>query len=180
MKIKDIKLENSLWSAQLTIVSDDRQELERIFENAGKVDPEKEYTVKIEPRRKKRSLDANAYMWQLLNKLAEKVQNSPVELYKWFVRQYGQYYVIPVRADAKNAFSDVWSSHGIAWFCDDIGPCKKTLGYHNLRAFYGTSEYDTKAMARLIDEVVEECKAQGIETMSKKEIDNLLGGQKNE
>lgn len=78
MKIKDIKLENSLWSAQLTIVSDDRQELERIFENAGKVDPEKEYTVKIEPRRKKRSLDANAYMWQLLNKLAEKVQNSPV------------------------------------------------------------------------------------------------------
>ena len=62
MKIKDIKLENSLWSAQLTIVSDDRQELERIFENAGKVDPEKEYTVKIEPRSKKRSLDANAYM----------------------------------------------------------------------------------------------------------------------
>lgn len=45
MKIKDIKLENSLWSAQLTIVSDDRQELERIFENAGKVDPEKEYVM---------------------------------------------------------------------------------------------------------------------------------------
>ena len=31
MKIKDIKLENSLWSEQLTIVSDDRQELERIY-----------------------------------------------------------------------------------------------------------------------------------------------------
>ena len=57
MKIKDIKLENSLWSAQLTIVSDDRQELERIFENAGKVDPEKEYTVKIEPRSQKESVE---------------------------------------------------------------------------------------------------------------------------
>lgn len=142
MKIKDIKLENSLWSAQLTIVSDDRQELERIFENAGKVDPEKEYTVKIEPR------------WSILRN--------------------------PGQSGCESAFSDVWSSHGIAWFCDDIGPCKKTLGYHNLRAFYGTSEYDTKAMARLIDEVVEECKAQGIETMSKKELDNLIGGQKNE
>lgn len=79
MKIKDIKLENSLWSAQLTIESDDRQELERIFENAGKVDPEKEYTVTIKQRRKKRSLDANAYMWVLLDKLAVKLKTSSDE-----------------------------------------------------------------------------------------------------
>ena len=137
-------------------------------------------TLEVTKYRKNRSLDANAYMWVLLKELAFKVENSPIELYKHYVREFGQYYVIPVREDALEAFSKVWSSHGIAWFCDDIGPCKKTLGYHNLRAFYGTSEYDTKAMARLIDEVVEECKAQGIETMSKKEIDNLLGGQKNE
>ena len=180
MKIKDIKLENSLWSAQLTIVSDDRQELERIFENAGKVDPEKEYTVKIEPRSKKRSLDANAYMWALLKELAFKVENSPTELYKYYVREFGQYYVIPVREDALDAFSKVWSSHGIAWFVDDVGPCRRTAGYHNVKAYYGTSEYDTKSMSRLIDEVVLDCKAQGIETMSKKEIDNLLGGQNNE
>lgn len=49
-----------------------------------------------------------------------------------------------------------------------------------MRFFYGSSSYDTKEMARLIDEVVEECKAQGIETMSKNELDNLIGGQKNE
>ena len=79
MKIKDIKLENSLWSTQLTIVSDDRQELERIYENAGKVDPEKEYTVTIKKRRKKRSLDANAYMWVLLDKLAVKLICSLLE-----------------------------------------------------------------------------------------------------
>lgn len=95
MKIKDIKLENSLWSAQLTIVSDDRQELERIFENAGKVDPEKEYTVKIEPRRKKRTLDANAYMWQLLNKLAEKKGNAvrmPLGQLKWLLEMCDEHY----------------------------------------------------------------------------------------
>lgn len=180
MKIKDIKLENSLWSAQLTIVSDDRQELERIFENAGKVDPDKEYTVKIEQRRKKRSLDANAYMWVLLRKLAEKVQSSDVELYKWFVRQYGQYYPGTFPADDLDGVSKKWSINGLAWFVDDIGPSKTEPGCRSVRMFYGTSEYDTKQMARLIDEVVYECKAQGIETMSKKEIDNLIGGQKNE
>lgn len=91
MKIKDIKLENSLWGAQITIVSDDRQELQLIFDNAGKVDPEKEYTVTIKQRRKKRSLDANAYMWVLLGKLAEKLRTSSDELYIWFIRQYGVY-----------------------------------------------------------------------------------------
>lgn len=180
MKIKDIKLENSLWSAQLTIVSDDRQELERIFENAGKVDPEKEYTVTIKQRRKKRSLDANAYMWALLDKLAVKLRTSSDELYIWFIRQYGVCETRTVVEKAIESAQSRWNRIGKGWFVDDIGPSQTHPGCRNLRFFYGSSIYDTKEMARLIDEVVEECKAQGIETMSKKELDNLIGGQKNE
>ena len=182
MRIKNLNLQTTLWSAQLTIECDIKEaaELQRIIDEAGKIDSEAEYTVSIKRRKKKRSLDANAYMWVLLKELAFKVENSPIELYKYYVRGFGQYYVIPVREDALDAFSKVWSSHGIAWFVDDVGPCRRTAGYHNVKAYYGTSEYDTKSMSRLIDEVVLDCKAQGIETMSKKEIDNLLGGQNNE
>lgn len=182
MRIKNLNLQTTLWSAQLTIECDMKEaaELQRIIDEAGKIDSEAEYTVSIKRRKKKRSLDANAYMWVLLKELAFKVENSPIELYKYYVRGFGQYYVIPVREDALEAFSKVWSSHGIAWFVDDVGPCRRTAGYHNVKAYYGTSEYDTKSMSRLIDEVVLDCKAQGIETMSKKEIDNLLGGQNNE
>ena len=182
MRIKNLNLQTTLWSAQLTIECDMKEaaELQRIIDEAGKIDSEAEYTVSIKRRKKKRSLDANAYMWVLLKELAFKVENSPIELYKYYVRGFGQYYVIPVREDALDAFSKVWSSHGIAWFVDDVGPCRRTAGYHNVKAYYGTSEYDTKSMSRLIDEVVLDCKAQGIETMSKKEIDNLLGGQNNE
>lgn len=180
MKIKDIKLENSLWSAQLTIVSDDRQELQRIFENAGKVDPDKEYTVKIEPRRKKRTLDANAYMWALLDKLAVKLKTSSDDLYKFFVRYYGKRDYVQLMEEATKTFIESWSNRGTGWFVDDIGPSRTIPGARSLRIFYGTSVYNSKEMARLIDEVVEECKAQGIETMSKKEIDNLIGGKTNE
>ena len=182
MRIKNLNLQTTLWSAQLTIECDIKEaaELQRIIDEAGKIDSEAEYTVSIKRRKKKRSLDANAYMWVLLKELAFKVENSPIELYKYYVRGFGQYYVIPVREDALEAFSKVWSSHGIAWFVDDVGPCRRTAGYHNVKAYYGTSEYDTKSMSRLIDEVVLDCKAQGIETMSKKEIDNLLGGKNNE
>lgn len=182
MRIKNLNLQTTLWSAQLTIECDMKEasELQRIIEEAGKVDSESEYTVSIKRRKKKRSLDANAYMWVLLRELAFKVENSPIELYKHYVRGFGQYYVIPVREDAIEAFSKVWSSHGIAWFVDDIGPCRRTAGYHNLKAYYGTSEYDTKSMSRLIDEVVLDCKAQGIETMSREEINYLLKEEKHE
>lgn len=182
MRIKNLNLQTTLWSAQLTIECDMKEasELQRIIEEAGKVDSESEYTVSIKRRKKKRSLDANAYMWVLLRELAFKVENSPIELYKHYVRGFGQYYVIPVREDALEAFSKVWSSHGIAWFVDDIGPCRRTAGYHNLKAYYGTSEYDTKSMSRLIDEVVLDCKAQGIETMSREEINYLLKEDKHE
>ena len=37
---------------------------------AGEFDPQKKYTVTIKEFRKKRSLDANAYAWVLMNKLA--------------------------------------------------------------------------------------------------------------
>lgn len=182
MRIKKLNLQTTLWNAKLTIECDMKEasELQRIIEEAGKVDSETEYTVSIKRRKKKRSLDANAYMWVLLRELAFKVENSPIELYKHYVRGFGQYYVIPVREDALEAFSKVWSSHGIAWFVDDIGPCRRTAGYHNLKAYYGTSEYDTKSMSRLIDEVVLDCKAQGIETMSREEINYLLKEEKHE
>lgn len=88
MRIKNLNLQTTLWSAQLTIECDMKEaaELQRIIDEAGKVDSEAEYTVSIKRRKKKRSLDANAYMWVLLKELAFKVENSPIELYKYYVR----------------------------------------------------------------------------------------------
>ena len=90
MRIKNLNLQTTLWSAQLTIECDMKEasELQRIIEEAGKVDSEAEYTVSIKRRKKKRSLDANAYMWVLLRELAFKVENSPIELYKHYVRGF--------------------------------------------------------------------------------------------
>lgn len=176
MRIKDLKVEMGWNGARIIIHTDDKQAAANVYENAGRINPEAEYDVTVKKRRKRRSLDANAYMWQLLHKLGEKVQNSPEELYKTFVRNYGKYYIVPMREDAIEDFTAMWSLHGLGWFVDDIGECRKTAGYHNLRIFYGSSQYDTKTMSRLIEEVVEECKAQGIETMTPDELNELMRG----
>lgn len=39
--------------------------------------------------------------------------------------------------------------------------------------YYGSSTYDTKQMARLIDLVVEDCKQQGIETLPPEELERM-------
>lgn len=40
--------------------------------------------------------------------------------------------------------------------------------------YYGSSTYDTAQMSRLINIIVEECKAQGIETRTPDEISKLV------
>lgn len=174
MKIEKIELEMSFDMGRIIIYSREKNALNRVYENVRPIDPKKDYTLTLKKTKVKRSLDANAYMWKLLSLLGEKVKNSPIELYKHFVRLFGQYYIVPIREDAIKAYIAIWESNGVGWFAEDLGACRKTEGYHNIKTYYGTSEYSTKQMSTLLDEVIYECKAQGIETLPPEEIKNLF------
>ena len=56
---------------------------------AGEFDPQKKYTVTIKEFRKKRSLDANRYLWVLCNKLSVKVGAPPEEIYRHYIPDVG-------------------------------------------------------------------------------------------
>lgn len=56
---------------------------------AGELDPQKKYTVTIKGFRKKRSLDANRYLWVLCNKLSVKVGAPPEEIYRHYIPDVG-------------------------------------------------------------------------------------------
>ena len=49
----------------------------------------KEYVVEVKQYRKKRSLDANAYCWVLIDKLAEKLNVSKTEVYRREIKEIG-------------------------------------------------------------------------------------------
>ena len=55
---------------------------------------DKPLRVTVKQWRDKRSLDANAYYWVLLSKLAEKVGNSKPKMHNQMLRDYGQDTVI--------------------------------------------------------------------------------------
>ena len=122
----------------------------------------------------RRSLDANAYLWTLLGKLSAALHIPPEEIYREAIRDVGgNYEVTPIRDDALEKWRSIWQGNGLGWVCEEIGP-SKLPGYTNVRNFFGSSTYDTAQMSRLIEIVVRECKAQGIETMTPEELASLL------
>ena len=126
----------------------------------------------IVPKRKKRSLDANAYLWVIVGKIAEAVGIPAEEVYRNAIRDAGEYTPLPIRADVVEEFSRKWAQGGTGWFIDVLDD-SKLQGYKLVRAFYGSSTYDTKQMSRLIDSVVQDAKALGIETLTPFELDRL-------
>jgi hypothetical protein len=128
----------------------------------------KELSVEIKPYKARRSLDANAYCWVLCQKLAEKIGGTKEDIYKEAIRKAGQFDYIAVTEKATDQFIKAWQSKGLGWYAEalesKIDGCKKVMVY------YGSSVYDSKEMAHLIDYIVEECKEQGIETMTPDEL----------
>ena len=97
---------------------------------------------------------------------------SNVEVYRHEISNAGVFDVIPLPKDAVDRFIEIWSEKGLGWVCETFP--SKLDGFINVRAFYGSSVYDTKEMSRLIDNIVNDCKMYGIETKSQEEIDRLL------
>ena len=133
------------------------------------------YDLEVKEHRKKRSLDANAYAWVLINKIADALRITPVEIYRQAIQNVGgNYEILPVKAEAAEHFKQVWEAQGLGWPCVDMGK-SKIDGYRNLRAYYGSSTYTTTQMAQLIDILLQDCRALDIEVKSDEEIASIMG-----
>lgn len=120
--------------------------------------------VKITKHRQKRSLDANAYAWVLMDKLSEKTGIDKVEIYRQTIRNIGGVSdTLCLRQDAAKRFVENWQAKGLGWQCDCLR--SRLRGCINVVVYYGSSTYDTAQMSRLIDLLVQEAKQQGIETL---------------
>lgn len=129
----------------------------------------------IKKHRKRRSLDANAYAWVLLDRLAVKLRRPKEEIYRELIRDVGgNSETVCVQNKGVDRLISGWKRNGIGWVADTEP--SKLEGCTNVTLYYGSSTYDTEQMARLIDMIVMSCKEQGIETRSEEDINSLLEG----
>ena len=135
---------------------------------------DKLYNLEVKEHQKKRSLDANAYCWVLINKLADVMRIPPVEVYRQAIQDIsGNNEILPIKEDAVEQFKQAWSSHGLGWICRDMGK-SKLQGYRNLMVYYGSSVYTSSQMNARIEALVQDCKALDIDVMTERERSLLL------
>lgn len=148
----------------------DKQTLFTMFEELKAAE---KLTVKVGKFKQKRSLDANAYAWVLLSRLAEKLNIPKVDIYRQAIKEIGgNCDTVCVQDKAVDSLRDGWQRNGIGWITDTMP--SKIEGCTNVILYYGSSTYDKAQMSRLINAIVEECKLQGIETKSAEEVTSLL------
>ena len=130
-------------------------------------------TIKVGKFRKKRSLDANAYCWTLIGKLAEKLNIPRTDIYRQAIKEIGgNCDTVCVQDKAVQSLCDGWEHNGIGWQTDTFP--SKIDGCTNVILYYGSSTYDTLQMSRLINILVDDCRMYGIETKSQEELNSLL------
>lgn len=170
IRAKDIRLLfTEAGDAQIVLTSTDRVDISGLKQVTadGKL-----LRVEIKQHRNRRSLDANAYLWVLCQKIAEAIQQTPDNIYRDFIRRVGQFEFLPVRNEAVDRFIEVWEGKGIGWFAEKAWD-SKLEGYTTVKAYYGSSVYDTREMSVLIDEIVTQCREMDIETMPPAELEAL-------
>jgi len=130
--------------------------------------------IKAVKFRKKRSLDANAYLWVLCTKIADAISTpeaviSKDEVYEEMLQKYGYLYqdeegYIPVTVKAGVDMSKItghWKFY------------KSNGKFDSYLMIKGSSEYDSAEMARFIDAVVYEAKELKIETATPAELERM-------
>lgn len=166
-KIKDISMDLIGGGVNITLSTD-----KSILPEYQKMKELEKLDIKIVKFRKKRSLDANAYSWVLIGKMAGVLRTDNDSVYIDMLRKYGQ---TAIDADGNAVIItlkskvDISTIKGIYYAQIGTGFING-IECTNYRLIQGQSTYDTVEMARFIDGIVSECKELEIETVSPNEI----------
>lgn len=133
----------------------------------------KEGEYQLQKAKKRRSLDANAYCWVLLDKLSAALGIPKEELYRNSIQKIGGVSeIICVPTQGVERLCRSWERNGLGWQTEAMP--SKLPGCTTLILYYGSSTFDTAQMSRLIDHIVQDCHALEIETKPQEEIASLL------
>lgn len=154
-------------------------EIESIPEGIGSLQ-EKDLDIGLKIHREKRSLNANAYYWRLVEKIASLLGASRPFVHNMLLRDYG-------------TLEQVAGENVQAWLPEDPETYVLALEsdtYHYMPTSYsklidgklwrqffvikGSSRYDTAEMSRLINGTVSEAEMMGIDTLPPEEMERMM------
>lgn len=127
--------------------------------------PDRVYELKV--YRRKRSLDANAYYWVLVTKIADVLRTSKIDVHMEMLRNYSQVTAVCIPREA--------SLEGLVKYYELDGIIERGgREYKVFKVYKPSSEMNSKEMSVLIDGTISEAKDLGIETLPPDELKSML------
>lgn len=151
----------------LSILGDFRGQYDRL--------KDKELSVEIKLYRERRSLDANAYAWELMGKLAEVLTAeaqgdtaySKDDIYLLMLKKYGQGGIVKIRNRDKDSLL-----REVKYYEEHEQLYADNAAYY--RIWVGSSNYDTKEMSLFLNGIIADCKELGIDTRTPDEVARMV------
>ncbi len=120
----------------------------------------------IKEHKEKRSKSQNAYAWELIGKLADKMTKTKDEMYLEMLKDYGQSEIVSILSsiDPKGYFK----------YYEKIGTgVVNGKEFSHYKIFKGSSEFNTQEMGAFIDGIIQECSQLKIPTLSDEQIKSM-------
>lgn len=126
----------------------------------------REKLFEIKEHKEKRTLTQNAYMWSLINEIANKMRLSKEDTYVKMLKDYSQSMLVTIRADI-----DV--SKFFKYYDFERETKISEVNFKIYKVYEGSSQMDKNEFRVLLDGVIQEAQQLGICTLTPAEIERL-------
>lgn len=168
-KIVDVNVDFVTGVPKITLAINEKNDLLQEYDDLKDLEM---LSIEIKKYRARRSLDANAYCWVLIDKIAENQSVSKEEVYCESIKSIGgNSEIVCVKNEAVEKLCEGWRRNGIGWQTDTMP--SKIDGCTCVILYYGSSVYDSKQMSLLLDRLIQDCKALGIQTETPEMIEKM-------
>lgn len=126
----------------------------------------REKLFEVKEHKEKRTLSQNAYMWSLINEIANKMRLSKEKTYIKMLKDYSQVTKVNVRADI-----DV--SKFFKYYEFEREAQISGVDFKIYKVYEGSSQMDKNEFRVLLDGVIQEAQQLGLCTLTPAEIERL-------
>jgi hypothetical protein len=167
--MKSFKFKTAKWSQDMegtwaSFLVDKKDALELTSELK-----DKQYVCEVKEYREKRSLDANSALWKMLSMMADVLNANKDDLYLEMLSRYGVFTHVVVKPNVVERLKHEWKTVRVL---GEVTINGKT-GIQ-LQCYFGSSTYDSKEFATLLDGVISEAKEIGVDFISREEQERML------
>lgn len=160
-------------NVMLTFLSKDKN---KAFEEIDAIKDFEKLTIDAVKYVEKKSTQANAYLWQLCDKIAKHphINLTKDDIYLMHIRDYGVFVDVKIDANALDMLKRQYRYVDILDEDEYVGFYGEPIKMLTARCYYGSSTYSKAELSHLIDGVVETAKELGIDTWTDDEIQQAL------